>query len=733
MQTARLTFNGTDLSLVGRPILRIQSTPDPPPPGQATRQNVSLAVTIFLDAQDPATIQARLEYLRETVATGEGILRQECGGGHYLSWLATPAGNSLAEALGGTRNQVELNFTAWEDAPGTAGLLTASFAPAGGGSVTLHAIRDFDSSITTERVSLLSSARALSTTRTNFTARLYQTNAADPLDTRWAALHAARDSYASTLNCRQATLTMGGVARLVRVSSAAPVIDPSAMALDVRIEAFHVDLPGSSTALVDYEESPASEAGSGEKGYSLSGTITAPDEAVAVARLNALIAAKLETGARLHSIKTSSSHARDGDTTGDEWTGTLKFTIDLRTPQDDVTAYTAKVNTTEDQSGLRMTVSGSVRGRVLASVLAKARAIGAAYGSGKQTKSEETVDWFTPLPIPPAPGTPGAVIGVVEFSYEYRGAATCIRGTVEYSEENGLFAERSATFQGSFSAPSESAARTFARKLIPSGKLLRVDREGVAQEVNSAPGSNPTGGDAPIFATLSFSYGWFVEHSATTLQYRDELRCDEASMTQERVISGTARAPNQAAATAAINSLFTALGLGTPSSYTTSSPYESGPATSTSTPTTIWISVDFSRTFRSSIAGTAGNDIIEASLSLSRTGSINRVVIHEIPFARPVVQNGTGYTAGKLTITARCKARLAATARTWVTGKRSLVNSFGTDGVSRFETDEPQESSDVEYAPFSGTDKTLRVFTGRYGWSFIDGTMDSTWQVGLDQ
>jgi hypothetical protein len=125
---------------------------------------------------------------------------------------------------------------------------------------------------------------------------------------------------------------------------------------------------------------------------------------------------------------------------------------------------------------------------------------------------------------------------------------------------------------------------------------------------------------------------------------------------------------------------------------------------------------------------------LEATFTMERTGSINAAIITPIPFGRPVVQVGTGWIPGRITVSANAKAISLATARSWVQGKRALVNGIGADGATRFETDQPRETCGPEYAPFNGTTASLWTFSGSYGWTFIgSGVADGVWTTELPE
>lgn len=684
-------------------------------------------MVVRLDAADPSTLQARLEYLQAAMQVREGILRSDSGRGHYLSWLARPTGDSLAQAIAGRTNHVELGFEAFEahSSSMVESLEKATFTPAGGDAIDLHALTGWDENVTTERVALLSSARKLTTTTISFSARYAQANPADSESARHAALQTAAAELRD-LDCRYGSLVCGGRSHTVRLRLLRPVIDEARGVVDANVEFFYTDIPGSNDAIVELNESSSEDEGSGERVFTYSGTITADDEAVAVAHFDALVAAKAATGRRLSKMSFTPSRTEGGDAASEEWIGTAPFSFEYRLPQDSITAYRASTTDVEDEGGRTVRVSGEIRGRDLGAMTTKAAAIVATYSTGREIRSELTVDYTTEVE-----GST-AHIALVKFSHEFEAPAVDLRGTLEYAQARPAFGDHTATFRGSLAAPTYAKAQAAAQSLIPSDTILRTqdEQQGDNIHIESPPASPTISSGDRTFSTFNFTYTWFTAHAELRIRYVDRTVVDETSMTQERSIEGTARSTNLTTAAAGRDSLLTSLELENPTRTSDSSPYETG--TVDDSPVSNWISLDFSRTYVSAIDGEPGNDIIEASLSVQRTGAINRPIVHFIPYGRPVAQSNTGWTPPRLVINGRCKARLAATAREWVQGHRSIATGLGTLGTNNFETDPPQENLDHSFVPFDGETLRLHDFTGRYGWTFTElSAMDGIWPETL--
>ncbi len=200
-------------------------------------------------------------------------------------------------------------------------------------------------------------------------------------------------------------------------------------------------------------------------------------------------------------------------------------------------------------------------------------------------------------------------------------------------------------------------------------------------------------------------------------------------------MSGSLWTDSEAHADTVLEEIITALfgsGASRPTRISTTDHKERwGTNTTTTTAGSAWSQLDFQLGKTTKMTGAVGFDIREASYTLERTGCLNHTVVTHIPFGRPNAQVGTGHLAGKVTISATCKAVSAATARDWVQGKRSMVSGIGTSGVTRHETEQPRESCTPEHTPFSGSEVTTWSFTGSYGWTFTGTVLDGLWGSGF--
>lgn len=724
MQVGTIEWNTVDLSLIGKPRLMIRSAPDPAPPSQATRQMVTLIVTVELEALDPSTLQARLEYLQRSMQVPEGILKSLSPGGHTLEWTATPNGNSLGEPITGLRNSVEMSFSAIENfrSDAMATLIDARYTPFGStDSIILHAIRDYHTTISTDRHSPLASARRLTTTTITFTARVMQTNPADSPATRMTLLLAKQEQMRA-LNTSSGSLAHCGLTQIVQVQSITPQIDEARMALDLAIQCFHVHFPDDDKAECALEISSREDEGASETITSISGTIEARSQAIALAKLQTIITRHLVGNRRLANIQKSLSHTDGADTQlagmeAEGWAGSMKFTIELREISGDSTRWTLKATTSQNVRNIqRYSYTGSVKASTAEIALAKARVLGASQPHPFRVSSEETIDTNS------APGSDVSQFVMVTYSYEYEGPAVGFLFAEISSDRNtSLFGDWRIAVSGNITAPDTAQARSFLASLLSSYSSQRAieisERE--SEQSLSLIGST----NVRMAMRLEFSRSYPVMHTFVAAKYSDDSSVDYASMTQTRTISGSLWTNTRENSEVALSSLITSVFGEVPvqrlrKGHAIESWAPEG--TFTTLPTQRWIQLDFSAECITKITGSVGFDIIEAKCSITRNGSISKTVIHEIPMDYPIAQTGVTYTIATVQISATCKARTQDAARAWCQNLRALLTNIGSEGVTRHETSPPQESISPDYAPFlaSGGSPTVFVFSATYSYGF---------------
>ena len=733
MHAGTIEWNGADLSRIGKPRLVIQRKQDPPAPAHATRMLVELSVVVELEALDSGTLQARMQWLADALRVSEGILRISSGSGHSLEWLAVPGDSSMAEALTGRSNSVTLAFSAVEPRADLTDLTGATFTPAG--SITplyLHAVRDFKQEVRTTRHAERHGARSATTTTLVFTARVAQSNAAEPRATRLAYLQ-SQAAAMHALNAREGVLVLGATNSIVRVTDFTPQIDEGRGVLDLLVQCYHVVLPDAGTAECLYEIDTRTDEGTGEQVLGIKGEITAETRALALAKLAALRAAQLAVpGQRVTSYGSTHKKIEGYDVTGgvdDDWTGGLSFTMEVRKVRSGGHG-TQKISVERDiRGGMRWNHSGSVRAESEAAALAVARGIASAAGHPILVRSQENFERVSDID---APASVHAI--KLDYSYEFEGPSDgFIGGEISTDQSRPLAGEWRRTISGFLVAVTrEAAEQRLALLLAGEGAQLEVTRKWT-EVYHDATGADAT--PQRMVARLEFSCGVRDLPSRATVEFADSSQMSLASMRKTRTLSGTVWSNSEANAEAALATLYTLIfGTATPQEHSRSHSkiQYAAPGTANSLLTTgggaaHWIKLDFSGSMVTALTGVTGYDLLEASMSMSRDGSLDATIITPIPFGRPVAQPGTGWIPGRIQIQASAKAVTLAAARGWVQGKRALVSGM----AGAYETDQPRESASPEYLPFDGP-ATCWSFSGSYGWTFTGVALDGIWLIELE-
>lgn len=734
MHSGTIQWNGSDLALLGKPKLGIRRQADPPAPAHATRSLVSLTVSVELEALDSGTVQARAEFLAASMQVAEGILELSSGSGHVLSWLATPGDNNLAEVLGGRTNTVEMNFAAVENhgTAALAALTSASFTPAGSDTpLALHAIRDLKEEVRTARHSERASARSATTTTLSFTARVAMSNPAESLSSRLSYLQGQAEAV-KQLDAREGVLVLGSMNRIVRVTDFSPVMDERRGALDVTVQCYTITLPDSGTAECSWELETRTEAGSGEDVLSLKGTIEAESRSLALAKLETIRTAQAAvTGQRVAAYATTDKIIDGFDTSGVEdgdWGGALGFTLEVRRARSGG-HHTLRITTSKDiRGGCRWNYSGSVLTSSEADALATARAIAAGASHPIQTRGEETLERVSEID-----GGADMQFVKLDFSYEFEGPSDgFISGEITTETNRPISGEWRRSIIGYLIADSTATAETrLALLLASAGTQLEVTRR-TTEVYLDASGSDTT--PKRVATRLDFTCAVRDARNFAAVEFNDTTENDFSTMRQNREVSGTLWSDTEAHAEVALSTLATVL-FGAGGAQRTRRSHSklqwSAPGALTTTASSgggsQWVKLEFSLGCTTRITGTTGYDLLEASFSMERTGSLSGVVITPIPFGRPVAQVNTGYLPGRITLTASAKAVTQATAKQWVQERRGYVTNIGSAGVTRHETDPPRETCAPEYAPFDGSTPTLWSFAGAYGWTFTGNVLDGIW------
>lgn len=696
-----------------------------------TRMLVELSVAIDLEGLDPGTVQARAAELLNMMNVTEGILSQSCGTGSAGSWLVVPGENNISEALGGKTNSVRLSFSAVEPQGNLDSLHSAAFQAQGSSTIPLHAIRGWKEETRTNRHSERSGARSHTVTTYSFTARVAQASSADGLGARRTYLQSQAE-FIRGLNIAEGTLMTNGVNAIVRVTDFSPVIDERAGALDVTVQCYSLMLPDDDTAECTIETDSGMDEGTGEEVISIKGEIAAASKDIALAKLGTLRAAQIAiSGQRVISWKTQLKKIEGADTSGNaarEWPGALTFSMEVRKNRDGA-HKTLRVTTRKDmRSGWKWTYSGTVKASTAAASLAAARAVIANVNHPLIVSTQETVDTVSDIL---APDTMRFV--KVDFTYEFEGPADgFIGGEITTDLSSPLAGEWRMMISGYLVANTRAIAEQKLAALLNETRAPLEQSNKWSEVVEET--TSPASAGKRVFMKLDFSRNYRRTRTRASAEYTDTTQTSIPQMRQTRTVAGAIWTDAATNAEAALTAFLALIFTGGPHEISKGkSVLQYGAAAS---PNTInptpgggqdFIKLDFSANKTVPLTGVTGYDLLEASVTMERTGAINNTVITTIPQGRPVVQSGTGWLPGTITIQASAKAINVATARGWVQGRRALVNTIGQAGVTRHETSQPRETETPEYVPLNVGDPVTTTFTGSYGWTFTGNVLDGLW------
>jgi hypothetical protein len=713
MKAGTVLFNGADLALYGAPRFTLRKTPEPAAPAKATHRRVEVVVGVSLRAEMPATVWARARALQALLAsTSEGLLEIRDENGTVVSWMATPGETNLPQAIERRQGAVEMSFTAIEPVAEQGYPLGMTLDPLDGGlSIAIARPLSWSETVAVSRPDSRSAGRSEIGSTIAFSAR---TAYADPLlavADRVESLMAEAERL-NALSGKQVRLVFAGFDRVVQVENFRATPNDGWEWIDLEAQARYVTLPGDTEAEVQFSSETTEDPSTGEIRTVVNGTVRAAEKTLAEQKIEAITEAWRTSARRVSRIVKRDSWLDGEDFTTPEWTG-MDFTIEF-TEGSEEARYSLTITTADSADGRRVTYSGSAYAATVDALLV---AVEQAAGN-KHTvtvREEVAIDMATD-------DTGAEKLMQARFTHEYAVQAVMLTGTVTRTSTRGRLGEQLSSVSGSVSVTTDFNARTLARSFIPLGVILRTDEETENIAMN---------GQALQVTTLNFSYAWGVTHGSTSIQYEDTESPDYSRMITVREISGTCWAPSKDAAVNAVAALKASIASGTPlrESYSHSLERETvgnNPATER------WTALRFTVAYETTLTGSIGHDIIEASFSLQRIGQVDHYPITEIPLGMPVTQSyggaGFGHNMGRLVASGTVKARVQATARQWGQSKRS---SAATTNGHIGRADPPDERMTVSYVPLNGVNAASYQFDFQYSFRYADGLRDTWPSSGL--
>jgi hypothetical protein len=730
MKAGTLLYHGADLALYGRPRFTLRKTPQPAPPAAATHHLVEITVTVELQAHMPATVWARARALMELFqSTPESTLQVQDEFGTALSWRARYAGSSLPEAIRRGQGKVEFTFTATESAQDQ-GIAMTLDAMDGTTPLYIPRVSAWNMAVAVARPDEYSPHRERVASIVNFSARTLHADPLLPAADRASAL-LAEAARLEALSGAQARLTFAGFDRIVQIESFRAAPSDGWEWLDIEAQARFQTLPGHTEAEASFTDDTQEDPTTGEIRTTVAGTVRAPDQATADAKIDSILAAYRQ-GRRVAGIQRKHARYNGHDTRisgspSSLWTS-AEFSIELRASSPE-RRFSLKIDDRSGPEGRTLLYSGTAHA---ASIEALQDTIQHA-AAGKHPvllRQELSMDFATD-----DTGTSHLISG--SFSYEYAAPIGRIFGSLTLATTRSRFTEWQSTLSGSISAPTPAQARSLARSFIPAGVILRNDEETENQTLSApTPAEGQAASPTTHTASLTFAYAWGISHSSAAMQYEDSSQADYTRMTETREISGTCHAPTKEIARTQVTALITAI-MGSnarPLRRNFSDSHEREIILPPATPNTRdrWLAFRFSYSFETSVADTLGHDIIEATFSLHRAGQVDHIPIAEIPLHKPIIQRsggsesapiGFGYNIGRLTASGSIKARLQSTARTWGQAKRASAATYQdpSGGFHYGAEDPPDERTAVTYIPFNGADAAFYEFSFTYAFRYADG------------
>lgn len=473
-EAVKVTFAATQLHALGDLTVVDGVDYEPAPPALATRARRWLRVRIETDRAPGYTGHraAIMDALTAVKASPAGLLvwTDDEERTTLLSRPVLLAGTSLPEDLnaeGVFEQGIELTF-AWEE-PLTSQAVTSSYTPTGGSAVNLGRIVAFNEGAVFTRPSELRNIRTRVGGKVSLSGKLD----ADPtldLAARRTALAALKTALDAAFDARTGTLVHGGFfSRLVRPVSRNVVVNQAEWCLDWSFEGEFTRFPDEADyLLVDFtlKTREGKEAGTLER--TLAGSIGAPTELAAVAKLNALVAVQEAAGYQVTERDEDPQTVETPD--GTEFI-TLGFSVQFRKRASaTVVRATVTAGDAEDLGGgmVARRYAGSVTARSAASwadayteAVAKARLLGDNRHVFRLRRSLEIADNQQSMGAAPqsmARVTTGDWLVTVNFSFEYRVKAARFLWEVNAEEQRPRFGQRTLAVSGSISAVDRATA-----------------------------------------------------------------------------------------------------------------------------------------------------------------------------------------------------------------------------------------------------------------------------------
>lgn len=688
MSRATITYTSAAGAYVftdaGRTMFARRSDLDPEPSGaKAQREVTTWSIKQEFDEKSFADNHAREAALRLALSAPEGMLTiLDERGTEIFSGNVRVINDNLPEQWGSYLMEVEVAFRSIRTDLNLSPF-NASFTPTGGTAILLPNVMSIRDGVRTERPVTNVDNRRETMITFNLSGRI-QADMKKPEAQRRSDLLAAKAAIIAARNCPNGTLVFGSETHVVRIDQIDAELADISEQLVWSLNASYRAFPDGADVAVEYEVDQKYNEERSELVTTVSGTVKCKSKAAAETRAG-LILTQYVAGRVLLSqdIKNNLLDNADGV---DGWL-TLTFNYTFREALN-VLSWDLTISTRDDLKSANVIIiySGKVTAATSAAALTQARSVGDGKYPLRMTATETVV----------TKSVAGSAAYFVEcsFSYEYLTKGVKIFAEVTSETKISTFGNSSQTISGFVASSDGSVSTTTALGFQLSGRLLRdetMTSEDIHQETDSV--------DQHV--KVSFSFTYFLAHSAGSIQYTLEVDNDYESRQCTATYAGTAWGSSSSATDTLINSLVSGES-GSILRDRRSSSIEVAQSI------TGFVSEGFSLSFVRPLSAKAGEDILNAEYSLEITYSISMSIFTNIPYGAPFQDEDVYQSPSSISINGRVDALTEASARAWAIARYALIAGGG------FTSEPPALSTTYHFLKKSGTVISFYTCSFRY-------------------
>jgi hypothetical protein len=558
------------------------------------------------------------------------------------------------------------------------------------------------------------------------------------LTARRAALLALQRQLKAQVNCADGTLTYGDWNQCVRVDDFQAEINQAETGIDWSLSASYSLFPNEGGyATAEYTVNDREDVESGDEFFTFNGKISAPTQALAMAKLNSLRTAILSMygwtlAQRLRDETTSQSIYANGDTTTyptgsvpdgassmmDAADGTtfieLSFSEEYRRRiQGLLVGSTLQVSNREDIPAQTLvttfagtvTATGPTPDAAYATALARAQALGA----NREAAIDSTAFLRgSMISFEQRQLTQGSATEFLRltFSYEYQSKVLAGRAYIEMTstvnrEAFGVDVESCSGFVARDAATAQSIFADCVRATYD-GRLIHSEQTGFSQLL--AQRDQPDAGPDCFnqqFLRMEFSLQVYSPklEGELGMKYSVEVTRDFLTLEMRTALEGSCFALDRPTADAAVSVLMLALNFGSPNGGLVNVRSRRHEDRETNGTTDVMLKLDFQEDFVGRVTGQAG--VIEMKLTEKVVYSETRWSVQNLPFESDgsggvSIPQPSGVDPGSRVVSGSVTAATLATAQAWAIKQRALLT--GDELGGSYPRQEEWET-DYEFVP----------------------------------